>query len=309
VGSSAPEQPLYADARERDMALIAEAYKARDQEDAVQWLATPQGKILSLYKASETPKPKGALLIVHAIDSPQAWPASLETLRRELPLYGWATVALPLPPAYAAVVPGRDSSSASSAPSISAAGNSQATQVDNALAASSLAAEPETPPIPRDSLISVRVEAAIAQLQKLGQFNLVILADNSSAAQALPALYQKINAATSNSDTIDGPLQALVLLNLQDQEPMTRAQLQAVFAVPMLPIMDVFFTVNQRSQEDLQRVHQAEAMRQNLKDYHQLVLPLPPAAAMAMPQSFWLGRVHGFLAAKAEGTQITQGPR
>lgn len=308
ASSAPPEKPIYADRVERDNALLVKAFTAIAKAEEVQWLETPNEKVLSLYKMGETRKTKGALLILHAPETPQLWPVQLENLRRNLPLYSWATMALPLPAKYAVAIPERESSSAAStsAEATSAAASSApaetATTANSSAAASS---EPAKPIIARDQLITERVGAAIAQLNKIGQFNLVVMVDNSSAPDALASLYKKINKATTNGDTIDGPIQALILVNLQDQEPLSREQLIGIFAVGDLPVMDVFFNPNNTAQIELRRLHQAEALRQNVKDYQQFILPLQPPVTLDETQNFWLGKIHGFLATKAEGNEVS----
>ena len=309
ASSAPPEKPIYADRVERDNALLAKAFTDIAKADELQWLETPSEKVLSLYKMGETRKTKGVLLILHAPETPQLWPVQLENLRRNLPLYSWATMALPLPAKYPAVIPARESSSAaSSAPAEAASATASATPAPTTSTAESSAAassEPAKPMIARDQLIAERVEAAIAQLNKIGQFNLVVMVDNSSAPNALAALYKKINKATTTSDTIDGPLQALILVNLQDQEPLSREQLSAIFAVGDLPVMDVFFNPDNKAQEELRRLHKAEAMRQNVKDYQQFMLPAQPPVTIDETQNFWLGKIHGFVATKAEGNEVS----
>lgn len=238
---AAPEKPIYSSTIERDNALLTKAFTAIAKADELQPLETPDEKIIALFKAGETRKPKGALLIMHAPEVPQLWPANLENLRRNLPLYGWATMALPLPAKYPASIPERESSSASSLAADSASSAAASTApAEVAAASSSASSEPAKPVIARDKLIGERVDAAVAQLNKLGQFNLVVMVDNSSAPDALAGLLKKINASTTTSDTVDGPLQALILMNLQYQEPLTKEQLGAIFAVTDLPVMDVF---------------------------------------------------------------------
>lgn len=308
ASSVAPEKPIYTSNTERDNALLAKAFTDIAKADELQPLETPDEKILALYKAGETRKTKGVLLIMHAPEVPQLWPATLENLRRNLPLYGWATMALPLPAKYQSSIPERESASSSSlaAESTSAAAASSA-PAEAVVAASSASSEAPKPLIARDKLINGRVEAAVAQLNKIGQFNLVIMVDNSSAPDALATLYKKINKANTTSDTIDGPLQALILVNLQNQEPLSKEQLIAIFAASDLPVMDVFFNPDSPTQIELRRKHHAEAMRQNLKDYQQLILPNQPPVGVDDTQNFWLGKIHGFVTAKADGNEFSNG--
>lgn len=321
ASSAPPEPPLYADSLARDNALLAKAFIATGNGDEIQWLETPDEKILALYKAAETAKPKGILVIMHAPETPQLWPSHLENLRRHLPLTGWATFALPLPAKYPASIPERASSAAASAassapadaamssstaPSLTAPSStdSLSTAASLSSAESSSASSSAKAIVARDKLIAARVDAAITHLTSAGQFNRVILVDNSSAPDALATLYATINASSTTEDTIDGPLQALILVNLQTQEPLSSEQLKAIFAVSALPVMDVFFQVDDKAQQVVRRRHQAAAMQQNIKDYQQLILPTLPQVATDDTQSFWLAKVHGFMNRKAEGSEI-----
>ncbi len=293
ASSTSSDKPLYADSVERDNALLAKAFTAIAKADELQWLEPPGEKVLALYKAGETRKTIGVLLILHAPEAPQLWPANLENIRRNLPLYSWATMALPLPTKYAKTIPEREANAATGS---TAGANEAASSAPSApvvaVAASSSAAQKVV--IARDKLINGRVDAATEQINKLGSLELAVLVDNSSAPDALAALYSKFNS-TGNS-----PLKALILVNLQYQEPLTKAQLAAIFSATNLRVMDVFFNPDSKAQSDIRRLHQAEAMRQNVKDYQQLILPTQPSVAIDDTKSFWLGKVHGFLARKAD---------
>ncbi len=233
-----------------------------------QWLETSQEKIIALFKAGETRKTLGSLLILHAPELPQLWPAPLENLRRNLPIYGWDTMAVPLPSL-----------------DISQSSTRELT-VTTSIAQSSSQAVPGVSQqvflSARTQLINERVTAAITLLRKIGQPNLVVLVDNSSAPDSLLEL---------SKNTI----QAAILVNLQNHEPLTQGQLAAMFSNANLPVLDVFFGTDDKYQIEVRRLHQAEAMRKNLKSYHQLILPPENIAAVNNKQSFWLKKVRGFI--------------
>ncbi len=277
------EKPIFPSIPERDNALLA---VARPTE--IQWLETPNEKIIALFKAGETRKTRGTLLILHAPELPQLWPAPLESLRRNLPIYGWDTMTVPLPSAHSAQTPTHNKSleanSSSGSQLTSAASLSIASSVDNSSAAqtSSVPSQEIIASLPRSQLITERVDAAITLLSKIGQPNLVVVVDNSSAPDSLVELYKK-------------NIQALVLVNLQEQEPLTQEQLAAIFSVTKLPVMDVFFSPDNQFQIEVRRLHHAEAMRKNLKDYQQLILPPEHIVTVNDQQSFWLDKVRGFI--------------
>lgn len=289
---SSSQKPLYADRFERDNQLLA---KANPSE--IRWLTTPSEKLVVLYKAGETRKTKGALLLMHASETPQRWPESLEELRRNLPLYGWATYALPLPARASIKIPPRTSSAAASSEGDSTAATSEA-------ASSSSSSSSAASSIGRNQSIGERVDAAVQDLNKIGIFNVVVLVDNSTAPEALNGLFAKINASTSTDQTMDGPVQALVLVNLQEQEPLTQEQLVAIFANEKLPVIDVFSGQMDAALSLQKRIHKAEAMRKNLHDYQQYQLTPEPMPSINESSRFWIEKIRGFMEQKAEGNEF-----
>jgi hypothetical protein len=250
----------------RDNALLALALP-----NEVQWLETPHEKIIALFKAGETRKTLGSLLILHAPELPLVWPVPLETLRRNLPIYGWDTMSVPLPSPAITQTSGPSELMVTS-DSSNAQSPSQPTLVDSQKIVS----------LPRTQLIAERINTAINLLNKIGQPNLVALVDNSSAPDSLLEL---------SKNTI----QALILVNLQTQEPLTQMQLAAIFSKVDLPVLDVFFRPDDKYQIEVRRLHQAAAMRKNLRSYQQLILPPEQFAAVNNKQGFWLEKVRGFI--------------
>jgi hypothetical protein len=296
---------LFVTTVERDNALLALALP-----NEIQWLETPHEKIIALFKAGETRKTKGTLLILHAPELPQLWPAALENLRRNLPLYGWDTLAVPLPTQdkghdkeqeQEQRIANNDSSTTNSS------NTNSSMAAESSIAASSTSSTPSsapstattnlTPeiksPLSRAQLITERIAAATILLAKIGQANRVVLIDNSSAPESLPELYKT-------------KIQALVLVNLQHQEPLTQAQLNIIFSVPELPILDVFFGAKNAHQIAMCRLHQAEARRKNVAEYQQVILPPEHQATLNDPHSFWLEKVRGFMEKKTKGDNIKQ---
>ncbi|MES2822840.1 MAG: DUF3530 family protein [Pseudomonadota bacterium] len=259
------EESIFASDLDRDNALLALALP-----NEIQWLDTPHGKIIALFKAGEKRKTLGSLLILHATELPQLWPAPLESLRRNLPLYGWDTMTVPLPSLYIS-----QSSTRELIPTTSSS-NAQSSNQAVVAASSQIVSSPRT------QLINERITAAISLLTKIGQPNLVVLVDNSTAPDNLLEL-------SKNN------IQAVILVNLQNHEPLTHVQLAAIFSNTDLPVLDVFFGADDKYQIAVRRLHQAEAMRKNLKSYQQLLLPPENIAAVNNKQSFWLEKVRGFI--------------
>lgn len=318
--SKSSEAPLYASRDIRNKSLIAAA-----MDDEAQWLETEHGKILALYRPTEARKTLGVLILFHAAENPQFWPPMLENLRANLPRYGWETLAISLPHKYPAAIPERPSSSSFSASASSANAESDeetaeippqeetaapeenAEPEDNTAAASSSApssSSAASSSVAREVLITTYVDAAFNFLKEKGQLNVVVLTDNSSAHQVLQTLLPQIKENKRDTTVVDGPLQALAIINLQQQEPMSKPELEAIFGAEQLPVMDIFFTPDNPEQRETRELHRAVAMRKKLADYQQLLSDSQPKLVETDHQSYLLGRVRGFMQQKASGTEL-----
>ena len=311
------------DRRLRPKQLLAEALA-----DESHWLDTSEGKILVLYRPTQARVTKGALLLLHAAEDPQSWPPELENLRQNLPLHGWETLAVTLPQAYPPTPPEREITSA--ATTAEAVAEGEAASQDPTATPAPTAAPPETTtpvepppaeaspaeasasssqasrptPIAREQLIKAYLLAALAFLNEKGQFNLVVLVDNSSLYWIMQLLSPSIKPNRLDPNTVDGPLQALVITNLQAQEPLSKAELEASLNQAQLPVMDIFFAPADIQQKIQRKHHKAAAMRNKLGYYQQVQLDNHPKVVEEDQASFLLARVRGFMEKKARGTEI-----
>lgn len=223
----------------------------------VVWLDTSEGKWLALYKITEAKETKGVLLILHASEQPERWPAALELLRRHLPLFGWETFALAIP-------------------------SKRLT----------------------DKTTAEVLTAAIANLQQKGKYNLVLLSDNRLLHPAAAHLTPQIKPNPEDPKTVDGPIQAMILLNMQAQYPLTRDMLEAIFSSAELPVLDIFFNPPSVNQDSAQRLHKTTAARKKLLRYRQQTFPYPEENTLDENQQFWIAAVRGFMDKEAKGTEI-----
>lgn len=305
--SKSSEAPLYPSRDIRNKSLIAAA-----MDDEAQWLETEHGKILALYRPTEAKKTLGVLILFHAAENPQLWPSMLENLRANLPRYGWETLAISLPQRYQTAVPARPSSSSASASASSASAETEAA-ADGPPAEETVAASSSSAPssssaasssVARDVLIATYVDAAFNFLKEKGQLNTVVLTDNSSAFQIMQTLAPQIKDNSRDTTVVDGPLQALIITNLQRQEPTTKQELETIFGTQQLPVLDLFFAPVDAGQMQARELHKAVAMRKKVADYQQLLIDDQPKSAEQDHQSFALGRVRGFMQQKASGTEL-----
>lgn len=304
--SRSSEAPLYPSRDMRDKSLIAKA-----MDDEAQWLDTEYGKILALYRPTEAKTTQGILVLFHAAESPQTWPSLLENLRAYLPRYGWETLAISLPQQYPATIPARPSPVSASASASSAAtetavesveAGASATPTSNANPSSSSLSTSSA--VARNLLIQAYTDAAFKFLKEKGQLNTVILADNSSVHLVLQTLAPQIQLNKRDASIMDGPLQALVITNLQNQEPINKAALEGIFATPQLPVLDIFFSPDNPEQTESRDLHRAAAMRKKVTNYQQLLMAAQPKLTERDHQSYLLGRVRGFMQQQASGIEV-----
>ena len=312
--SSSSASSAASDRRLRPKQLLADALA-----DESHWLDTSEGKILVLYRPTQAKVTKGALLLLHAAEDPQSWPPALENLRQNLPWHGWETLAVTLPQAYPPVPPEREQSSAASSSISSTAdpategepanpdtadNTGTAASAEASASSSSQSSSSHPAPVAREQLIKAYLLAALAFLNEKGQFNLVVLVDNSSLYWTMQLLSPSIKPNRLDPNTVDGPLQALVITNLQAQEPLTQAELEASLNQAQLPVMDIFFAPTGIQQKNQRKHHKAAAMRNKLSYYQQVQLDNQPKVVEEDQASFLLARVRGFMEKKARGTEI-----
>ena len=301
--SLSSETPLHPSRDMRDRTLYARAIG-----DQAQWLDTEYGKVLALYRPTEAKKTEGVLVLFHAAEDPEFWPPILENLRANLPRYGWETLAMTLPQQYPLPVPIRHSSSSTSTLNNQEEAEPETTQTkpDTGSASSTDNSTPNqssSSAVARTTLIQAYVDATFKFLQDKGQFNAVLLVDNSSAPPVLQQLLPQIRQNPGDPETIDGPLQAVVITNLQSQELLDTSELSALFTNKDLPVLDVFFSPDDAEQRKARDLHRAVAMRQKLENYYQALLDNQPKMVESDPRSFLTARVRGFMDRHASGTE------
>ena len=75
----------------------SDALEKTATDGEVIWLDIQGGKFLTLYREDKTGNPQGAAIILHSLGAHPDWPDVISPLRKALPNYGWATLALQMP--------------------------------------------------------------------------------------------------------------------------------------------------------------------------------------------------------------------
>lgn len=320
----AEEEPRYGSRRERDQQLLARRFP----EDA-RWLELPdpETEALALFRPAADAEPKGALLLLYGAENPPHWPAHLDNLRRALPRHGWATLALTLPLPERTPVPERpaeDETAADEANEGDEANEEEETNGENGGDEENAdndadveneddeaEAPPEEPLPPRADRIANRLDAALAWLDQEGQGNLVVLVvlvDDASAEAVMAYLQPQLEAGAggeppaTGESPLSGPVRALILVNSVPGPRLSTEQLRQVFALPEMPLLDVFLGPTSRLHERV-REHRNLSARQRLAHYQRLQLPMPRVEDPEDERSFWVRRIHGFMHRQAEGME------
>lgn len=301
-GSAEAEVPRFQSRAERERELLLGAHP-----EEARLLETIEGEVLALYLPPLTSSPKGALLLTYTGEHPSDCPPAWENLRKALPHYGWGTMVVALPAATPKAVPPRPAPPSGALAEPSAEQTAEA-EPDQTAAPNEIPALPDTPALPRPQRIASRLEAAIAQLEREGQLNLVVMVDNLSAAAALAHLKPSLEVAETNESAQDnrgqsplaGPVRAVILANIHPHSPLSNQDLAQSFSVAELPLLDLFLGP-ETAREALR--HKGQSQRQKMLSYQALTLPYPYALDSNSHQSFWIKRLEGFMSRQAKGRE------
>lgn len=301
MSSSSSVVPPYTSRAMRDKTLIAKAL-----EDEGKWLDTTYGKILVMHRPTEAKVTKGVLVLFHAAEDPQSWPPALENLRQNLPRYGWETLAVTMPQAVPKLIPERENESLENTGSNNEGDADKPVENPASPAANSsgLSSSSVNNAANREELIKEYIKVSFEFLHANGQFNAVVLFDNSSLFLGMQQLLPQIKENKSDPNTVDGPIQALVIANLQPQEALNKQQLNTTLNQQQLPVMDIFFAPDVEQQKAQRELHRAAAMRNKLDNYQQFITEIQPKSVEDDHSSFLVGRVRGFMKAVATGSEI-----
>lgn len=307
------EEPEFDSRAQRDQQLLARRFP-----DQARWLElpAPEERTLALFRPALA-EPRGALVLFHGAENPPHWSPALANLRRALPRHGWASFALTLPLPEPKPVPPRPEPEPQAAADEA---DGEAEEGDDAEDGDDAEndeeepdqeePEPEPEPLPpRQERIDARIDAALEWLADEGQGSLVVLTDAVSAPAVLARLQPDLEAGArgeppaSGESPLAGPIRALIVVNRHDGFQLSDEQLDTLFAVPELPVLDVFLGSSARA-EELRRRHRDVARRNRLAHYQALTLGRPGTRDPEASDNFWVRRIQGFMLRQAEGREV-----
>ncbi len=297
-------------------------------KDAPIWLETDDGPFLALWQEDRSGFPKGALLIIHAEGEHPAWPNTTKPLHDTLPDYGWATLAVSLPPPDKPEQPKRtlpvkvkrmvvnkeeganEESSDDSEPQEAAAEEPTTTESEPTTTASALPMQQDKQDSMRASKMSAeditekRLESALRFLHDQGQFNLIILGNGSGAIRAHDFV-EKITPKIDNprlKAKVERPVRAMILVNGRNQLPSMADNYEGWFSDPEIPILDIFVPTGYRNKEDA-AYRKILAKRKKVTVYKQVRLT-SFNAGKSWKENVLSRRVRSFLDTNAVGIEV-----
>ncbi|WLD59057.1 alpha/beta hydrolase family protein [Salinispirillum sp. LH 10-3-1] len=176
----------------------------------------------TLWRNQETGNPQGALLIVHDNGHHQDWPHVVRDLRQYLPVVGWSTLSIAMPPVPAPRVPAR------------------LLDNDDIVPGSAAGFEPDEDYLP---MVDARIEASINELIRRGYLNIALVGVGSGA-------YQVTRFITTNAPEGDGFGFGLIML---DARPQDTAALAALLAQLDVPVLDLYLNRSAHSAQAAQQ--------------------------------------------------------
>lgn len=176
----------------------------------------------TLWRNQETGNPQGALLIVHDNGHHQDWPHVVHDLRQYLPVVGWSTLSISMPPVPPPRVPARILDNEDVVPG-SAAGF-----------------EPDEDYLP---MVDARIEESINELIRRGYLNIAIVGVGSGA-------YQVTRYLTTNAPQGEGFGFGLIML---DASPQDTAAIMPLLGQLEVPVLDVYLNRSTHSTQAAQQ--------------------------------------------------------
>lgn len=323
--TSSPNQPVAERLAGQQRQLL---HDLKGPPDAL-WLAVDEKQVLAFWQSDRSGKPLGAVLMLHDRGENPRRAATLRRMHEYLPIHGWATFSVELPELPGATVPPRPATSvvqpaspgeapAETNPSETSASVDESDVVHQESDEGSSAKSFDNPPVAtaptpdREEVIEdihKHIEAATAYLHEQGQYNLVLLAEGSSAYWALQHLDKAVpppaveSADKKSKGIIERAFRAVVLVNAGAPEGEEQKLLSDALNHPDIPTFDVFTDFY------LETLNNAEERRQvaKQKGYENYIVRRLPPANGATPEStetLLTKAIRGFLQKYAQGVEL-----
>lgn len=270
------EQPTATDdlevvtTHEKQMAALA---KMQPQSTEVIWLETRQESFLGLLELANRGQPEGNILILPDDRTSPDWPVIVHDLRRQLPDYGWNTLAVELPPlpqpdaVRAVQLPVIDMPASGTPAQADAASQTDPNQPDTTQT-DPAAADDDAPDYQAySSQAFERISAARNQLASRSEGQQVIIGLGSGAYWASRYLQENPE-----------PMTYLILIDAQQPAAISEPKLTALLSELQATTLDLYHSSNlpDSAEEEAAALRRNAVARSQRNGYAQRRMPVTP---------------------------------
>jgi hypothetical protein len=310
----------------------------------VKWIDTAAGqdtegndsKFLALWRPDATGNPYGALLLLHGDGQTADAPGTINPIRENLSLFGWATLAISLPTPKGIKIPRRpvpsttpeDQTEELKTDTETPSKKELDTSLTNQLNAPpdqtpttglGTAAERELPPrddktpdASPEEITKTRIDAALKFLKEQGQYNVVVVAQGAGGVRAMKYIDQLMGQApqrsihssqkTTKKLKIQRPIRAAILIAARNTIEENDENITQFFNDAALPILDIYFS--DHFLDTIESKARIKAAREKgLSNYHQIKLARPATDIIEVENNV-TRRIRGFLNRYARGFEV-----
>lgn len=339
---TAPKVPTVQRLREQEVRLLS----AITTGPSSLRLQEGEQAFLAFWQADLSGEPAGAVLLLHDRGRSPRWPATMLNMLQYLPIHGWATLSFELLNLPEQPIPERQAPPRPlAAPAEQLNGNADESQKDPAKPDESNKAEEaqtnpakvdetqvvfddknsDSAPAPEEKSATkrpaettqrimernqVRILAAIAQLHKEGQYNIVIVGAGFGAYQALAFLgsanldLPQVKSQDDNKKAmIDRAIRALVLLDADNQYPGVDKTTLELINLPDIPTLDLSTDMSLNARDKAQK-RKRSAQKNQYENY--ILRRITPARGMLYEseETQVTKTIRGFLERYAKGVKL-----
>ncbi|MFL0810537.1 MAG: alpha/beta hydrolase family protein [Agarilytica sp.] len=309
VATNAPRPNI--DTEKNSIALIADELDTSEQV----WLQAPSEQFLALWQKDRTGNPFGAVLILHGEGQTVDEPDEINALRLSLVHHGWATLSINLPNTKKAKIPPRPTPTPPSTNTSEKTGDEKEQNEKNAEAmaediekkidkTSVQNSQTNNEADPEDTSKS-RLDAAIAYLNKQGQYNIVIVGHGVAATRAIKYIQSmtgRKNIGKVQVGVIQRPIRAVIWVAARNNIPETPDHIDQFISDPELPILDIYY--GEHYLDDIETKARYRSTREKGVAHYYQVKMMRPTGSDEDHENRLTRRIRGFLDRHAKGVEV-----
>ena len=267
-------------------------------DENIIWIDAPNDRFMATYYPENLGTPAGALIIFYSLDNYGQQLKAAQEIHHSLPNHGWFTLGIPIQakppikdtPKSTPIDPPPTTNDASQDNNANSANQSDDSTTNNTNATEKM---PDTKPI---EVNPIRIRKAIEHFQKLGIFNVVIVASSETA----PVIYSYLSDHFSGlqSDSINA-IQGLITINQINNTNKDLYEPTSTL-IKQMPILDIYYGKS-RHTKILRAERKRMVTRHQFLNYQQISIPRT-ASSIAQKKPLLPSRIRAWLNRYAKGS-------